>query len=170
LAESSGEERARIFVQDLVVTQLYGLDINELWNPADSVGNLTDILKREGKAEPEFRLIKHSGQNSVLAVYYVGVYSDKNFIAEGKFTIMFIHSNWGYTIILHTGAGESLEIAKEMAAREALKQLFHTEDSMKALPFGRQLNNIQSKIVQLENQPNLPLSKWISEKVTSAVH
>nr|CAG4640385.1 EOG090X0DYO [Daphnia pulex]SVE85142.1 EOG090X0DYO [Daphnia pulex] len=150
LAESSGEERARIFVQDLVVTQLYGLDINELWNPADPVGNLTDILKREGKAEPEFRLIKHSGQNSVLAVYYVGVYSDKNFIAEG--------------------AGESLEIAKEMAAREALKQLFHTEDSMKALPFGRQLKNIQSKIVQLENQPNLPLSKWISEKVTSAVH
>jgi hypothetical protein len=47
LAESSGEERARIFVKDLVVTQLYGLDINELWNPADPVGNLTDILKCE---------------------------------------------------------------------------------------------------------------------------
>nr|CAH0100667.1 unnamed protein product [Daphnia galeata] len=150
LAESSGEERARIFVQDLVVTQLYGLDINELWNPADPVGNLTAILKREGKAEPDFRLIKQSGSNSILAVYYVGVYSDKNFIAEG--------------------AGESLEIAKEMAAREALKHFFHTEDSMKALPFGRQLKDIQSKIAQLENQPNLPLSKWISDKVTSAVH
>jgi hypothetical protein len=58
LAENSGEERARIFVQDLVVTQLYGLDINQLWNLADPIGNLTDILKRQGKAEPEFRLIK----------------------------------------------------------------------------------------------------------------
>lgn len=93
LAESSGEERARIFVQDLVVTQLYGLDINELWNPADPVGNLTAILKREGKAEPDFRLIKQSGSNSILAVYYVGVYSDKNFIAEGNFTFLLIHLN-----------------------------------------------------------------------------
>nr|SVE74453.1 EOG090X0DYO [Daphnia barbata] len=150
LAESSGEECARIFVQDLVVTQLYGQDVNELWNPADPVGNLTAILKREEKAEPEFRLIRQAGSNSILAVYYVGVYSDKNFIAEG--------------------AGESLEIAKDMAAREALKHFFHTEDSMRALPFGRQLKDIQSKIAELENQPNLPLSKWISNKVTSVVH
>nr|SVE76031.1 EOG090X0DYO [Daphnia hispanica] len=150
LAESSGEERARIFVQDLVVTQLYGQDVNELWNPADPIGNLTAILKREGKAEPEFRLIRQAGSNSVLAVYYVGIYSDKNFISEG--------------------AGESLEIAKDMAAREALKHFFHTEDSMRALPFGRQLKNIQAKITQLENKPNLPLSKWISEKVVSVVH
>nr|SVE77263.1 EOG090X0DYO [Daphnia lumholtzi]SVE77875.1 EOG090X0DYO [Daphnia lumholtzi]SVE78505.1 EOG090X0DYO [Daphnia lumholtzi] len=150
LAESSGEERARVFVQDLVVTQLYGQDVNELWNPVDPVGNLTAILKREGKAEPEFRLIRQSGSSSILAVYYVGVYSDKNFISEG--------------------AGESLEVAKEMAAREALKKLFHTEDSMRALPFGRQLKNIQSKIAQLENQPNVQLSEWISKKVMSAVH
>jgi hypothetical protein len=67
-----------------------------------------------------------------------------------------------HKIILHAGVGESLEIAKEMAAREALKHFFHTEDSMKALPFGNQLKNIQSKIAQLENQPNLPLSKRIS--------
>nr|SVE81592.1 EOG090X0DYO [Daphnia magna] len=150
LAESSGEERARIFVQDLVVTQLYGQDVNELWNPVDPVGNLTAILKREGKAEPEFRLIRQAGSNSILGVYYVGLYSDKNFISEG--------------------AGESLEVAKEMAAREALKKFFRTEDSMRALPFGRQLKNIQSKIAQLENQPNIPLSEWISEKVMSAVH
>lgn len=84
MAESSGEERARIFVQDLVVTQLYGQDVNELWNPVDPVGNLTAILKREGKAEPEFRLIRQAGSNSILGVNYVGLYSDKNFISEGK--------------------------------------------------------------------------------------
>ncbi len=61
--------------------------------------------------------------------------------------------------------GESLEVAQELAAREALKSFFHTDDSMRALPFGRQLKNIQSKITQLENQPNLPLSQWTSNKV-----
>lgn len=170
MAESSGEERARIFVQDVVVTQLYGQDVNELWNPVDPIGNLTAILKREGKAEPEFRLIRQAGSNSILAVYYVGVYSDKAFIAEGKFTFHVYIKVGFHKVIYDTGAGESLEVAKEMAAREALKHFFHTEDSMRALPFGRQLKNIQSKIAQLENQPNLPLSKWISEKVTSVGH
>nr|CAG4637367.1 EOG090X0DYO [Ceriodaphnia reticulata]SVE73203.1 EOG090X0DYO [Ceriodaphnia reticulata] len=147
LADSTGEERARIFVQDLVVTQLYNQDVNELWNPQNPVENLTAILKREGKGEPEFRLIRQTGANSILAVYNVAVYSDKNFIAES--------------------AGESLEVAQELAAREALKTFFHTDDSMRALPFGRQLKNIQSKIAQLENQPNVPLSKWTSAKVTN---
>lgn len=52
-----------------------------------------------------------------------------------------------------------------MAARDALKRLFNTENSMNALPFGRQLKNIQSKIAQFELRPNLPLSQWTTEKV-----
>ncbi len=83
--------KARIFVQDLVVTQLYSQDINELWNPQDPVGNLTAILKREGKGEPEFRLIRQTGINSILAVYHVAIYSDKNFIAEGNIEISASH-------------------------------------------------------------------------------
>nr|CAG4635076.1 EOG090X0DYO [Alona affinis] len=146
LEKSSGEERARTFVQDMILPQLYGKDVNELWNVANPVGTLASILKREGKAEPEFRLTKHTGSNTILAVYHVGVYSDKNFIAEG--------------------AGESIEIAQEMAAREALKRFFNTEDSAKALPFGRQLKAIQAKVVKLENQPNIPLSEWASGKVS----
>lgn len=85
LCESSGIERARLFVQDLVITQLYGQDLNELWNPVDPVGILTAILKREAKGEPEFRLIRQVGSKSILAVYHVGIYSDKKFIAEGNF-------------------------------------------------------------------------------------
>nr|CAG4649700.1 EOG090X0DYO [Scapholeberis mucronata]SVE93891.1 EOG090X0DYO [Scapholeberis mucronata] len=150
LKESSGEERARLFVQDLIVTQIYGRDVNELWNPKDPIGILTSILKREGKGEPEFRIIRQTATNTILAVYHVGVYSDKNFIAEG--------------------GGESVEIAQDMAARDALKRFFHTDDAMKALPFGRQLKSIQSKIAELENQPNLPLSQWSLEKVASTAH
>nr|CAG4642056.1 EOG090X0DYO [Eurycercus lamellatus] len=147
VSESSGEEKARIFVQDFILTQLYGKDVNELWNPTDPTGILAKILEREGKPEPEFRLIRHTGSNTILAVYHVGVYSDKNFIAEG--------------------AGESVEIAQEMASREALKRFFHTEDSMRALPFGRQLAAIQSKVVKLENHPNISLNEWTSDKTSS---
>lgn len=93
MAESSGEEKARIFVQDMIITQLYGQDVNELWNPKDPVGILTAILKREGKGEPEFRLIKHTGSNSILAVYHVGIYSDKNFVAEGNIRYLKLYEN-----------------------------------------------------------------------------
>jgi len=83
LEESSGEEKARIFVQDLIITQLYGKDVNELWNPLNPAGILASILEREGKAEPEFRLIRHAGSKTILAVYHVAVYCDKVYIAEG---------------------------------------------------------------------------------------
>ena len=83
MKESSGEEKARIFVQDFVITQLYGQEVNEIWNPFDPVGILASILKRENRSEPEFRLIRKAGANSVLASYNVGVYCDKIFIAEG---------------------------------------------------------------------------------------
>ena len=83
LKSSSGEERARIFVQDLLLTQLYGKDINELWNPRNPVKILSEILQRDGKGEPEFRLIRQAGPNTILAVYHVGIYCKKNFIAAG---------------------------------------------------------------------------------------
>jgi large subunit ribosomal protein L44 len=67
----------------MLVTMLYGQDVNELWNPIDPVGILAKILKREGRGEPEFRLIRQSGPNTILAAYHVAVYSDKNFVAEG---------------------------------------------------------------------------------------
>lgn len=54
-----------------------------------------------------------------------------------------------------------------MAAREALKSFFHTEDSMRALPFGRQLKDIQSNIVKLEDKQNIPISEWTAEKFTT---
>lgn len=72
----------------MIVTQLYGQDVNELWNPKDPVGILNAILQREGKGEPEFRLIRKAGSNTILAVYHVGIYTDKNFIAEGNILIL----------------------------------------------------------------------------------
>ena len=73
-------------------------------------------------------------------------------------------------VFVSLGSGESLEIAQEMAAREALKKFFETEDSMKALPFGRQLKAVQSKVVKLEHRPNVPLNEWSLAKVSSLAH
>jgi len=140
LEMSSGLERARMFVQDLVLSQLHGKDINELWNPMDPLGILNNILKSNGMSGSELRLLRQAGANSLLAVYHVGVYSNKKLIASG--------------------AGESLEIAQEMAARNGLKSFFHTDDSMRALPFGRQLQKSQKKMTQHENSPNVSLHEW----------
>jgi large subunit ribosomal protein L44 len=85
LAESSGEDRAREFVRDFILTQLAGRDINEFWEIKDPMATLTDILKRDGRGEPEPRLINESGRNTILASYQVAVYSDKQFIGVGKF-------------------------------------------------------------------------------------
>jgi len=85
LAESSGENRAREFVRDFVLTQLAGRDVNEFWEVKDPMGTLTDILKRDGRGEPEPRLVNECGRNTVLASYQVAVYSDKQFIGIGRF-------------------------------------------------------------------------------------
>lgn len=69
-------------------------------------------------------------------------------------------------IIPPLGAGESIETAQEMAARDGLKRLFHTEDCMKALPFGRQLANIQKRIIESEKRANVSLNEWTSSKAT----
>lgn len=85
LAESSGENRAREFVRDFVLTQLAGRDVNDFWEVKDPMGTLTDILKRDGRGEPEPRLVNECGRNTILASYQVAVYSDKQFIGIGKF-------------------------------------------------------------------------------------
>lgn len=114
LLESSGEERAAHFVRDFVITQLNGQDVNEYFTIEDPWSMLADIVKKEGGTlEP--RLIGEAGRNTLLACYRVGLYVDKKMVSSGF--------------------GESVAIAKEMAAREALKKIFGTEDHMKPIDF-----------------------------------
>ncbi|KAI5642588.1 hypothetical protein NE865_05355 [Phthorimaea operculella] len=114
LLRSSGDERAAHFVRDFVITQLNGQDVNEFWHIEDPWATLTGILAKEG-VEVEPRLIAEVGRNTLLACYRVGLYIDKQMISAGF--------------------GESVPIAKEMAAREALKKIFGTEDHMKPINF-----------------------------------
>jgi len=45
-------------------------------------------------------------------------------------------------------AGETSEIAEEMAALDALRRLYKFEDSSKPLPFGRQLQDVIPKMIK----------------------
>ncbi|GLV32064.1 mitochondrial ribosomal protein L44 [Carabus blaptoides fortunei] len=110
LAHSSGATRANEFVQDFVVLrQLADQDVNALWHIEKPMEMLSQLLK----CTPEPRLCNHSGGNTILAAYQVGLYLDKQCVGLG----------WG----------ESIDIAIEMAARDGLKRLFGTTDSMPPL-------------------------------------
>ncbi|KAL0818305.1 hypothetical protein ABMA28_008791 [Loxostege sticticalis] len=114
LLQSSGEEKAAHFVRDFVVTQIQGKDVNEYWTIEDPWGMLTGLLAKDNTTvEP--RLIGETGKNTLLACYRVGLYMDKKMISSGF--------------------GETVATAKEMAAREALKKIFGTEDHMKPINF-----------------------------------
>ncbi|CAH0713713.1 unnamed protein product, partial [Brenthis ino] len=114
LIQSSGEEQAAHFVRDFVITQLQDKDVNEFWHLEDPWAILKDLLAKTN-SELEPRLIGEVGKNTLLACYRVGLYLDKK--------------------MLSSGFGETVEIAKEMAAREALKKIFGTQENMHPINF-----------------------------------
>ncbi|XP_045503762.1 39S ribosomal protein L44, mitochondrial [Colias croceus] len=114
LYESSGEEKTAHFVRDFVITQLQGQDVNEFWHIEDPWEMLSGFISKTG-ATLEPRLIGEVGKGTLLACYRVGLYVDKK--------------------MLSAGFGETIATAKEMAAREALKKIFGTEDTMHPINF-----------------------------------
>nr|XP_026489072.1 39S ribosomal protein L44, mitochondrial [Vanessa tameamea] len=119
LLQSSGDEQTGHFVRDFVITQLQGQDVNDYWHIEDPWTMLTDLISKTG-SELEPRLIGEVGKNTLLACYRVGLYLDKK--------------------MLSSGFGETVATAKEMAAREALKKIFATEENM--YPINFKLNGI----------------------------
>ncbi|KAH9505575.1 39S ribosomal protein L44, mitochondrial [Bulinus truncatus] len=122
LSKDQGQEQAERFVRDFVLPQLVSKDINELWEVVNPMGLLTAVLSLVGKGLPEPRLLWKSGSKTIMSVYWVGIYSDKRLLAKSP--------------------GETLPIAEEMAAREALKKLMKTEDSRSPLILGRMADNL----------------------------
>ncbi|XP_078420279.1 large ribosomal subunit protein mL44 [Cetorhinus maximus] len=109
LLESSGPERASLFIRDFLISQLIGKDLFEIWPLVNPMGLLVEELKRRKMSLPESRLTRQSGASTVLPVYFVGLYSDKQLIAEGP--------------------GETVLSAEEEAARVALRKIYgYTEN------------------------------------------
>jgi len=106
--------RAELFIRDIIIVQLVGKDLTHLWDIQLPMRMLSHILKNQGRGEPEPRLLWQQGPKTLLASFTVGIYSDKQLVGE--------HS------------GESVEIAEEMAARDALRTLFKLDVSHFVLP------------------------------------
>jgi len=74
--------RAGMFVLDFLVTQLVGVDVMEMWQLTNPMALLAALLKEAGRPEPESRLLWTDGQNTIMSVYYVGIYVDKKLIGK----------------------------------------------------------------------------------------
>uniref|UniRef100_A0A1B6DW47 Large ribosomal subunit protein mL44 n=1 Tax=Clastoptera arizonana TaxID=38151 RepID=A0A1B6DW47_9HEMI len=140
LQQSSGEERANNFIRDFIITYLSGKDINELWTLSNPFLVLSNIYNRDGKAPIEPRIIAQAGRNTILAAFQIGIYSNKKLIG--------------------VGFGESIEIAKEMAARDSLKRLFKTTIGDKPIPY-----NLELSLNSRKTLVNLSIQEWCEKNI-----
>lgn len=127
--------RADKFVTDIIATQLAGKDINDIWSLTDPMKTLTNILTASGLSPPESRLLWQTGPVTVLSSHMVGVFCNKEIIGHSP--------------------GESIEIAEEMAARDALRNIFNTSDARAPLPFGQEASG--------NDNPNIALAEFTVE-------
>lgn len=84
LEQSSGMEKAFLFVRDFICTQLNQKDILDLWPIEEPEILLKEVCQANNMALPEPRLLGDCGKNTVLAAYHVGLYSNKKLIGKGK--------------------------------------------------------------------------------------
>ncbi|RZC40427.1 39S ribosomal protein L44, mitochondrial [Asbolus verrucosus] len=106
LTMSQDLKRAQLFVKDFLLSQLTGKDIYDIWNPDKPLEYLKSLLQQKGIDEIEPRLCNQSATNTILANYQVGLYNNRK--------------------LLGIGWGESIEIAKETAALDAIQRI-HNE-------------------------------------------
>ncbi|XP_017347125.1 39S ribosomal protein L44, mitochondrial [Ictalurus punctatus] len=128
LEQSSGSERAGLFIRDFLVTQLIGKDLFDMWKVVNPMGILVEELSRRGASLPEPRLIQSSGASTVLPLYFVGLYCDKKLLAHGP--------------------GETLSAAEEEAARVALRKLFGYTENRKPLDFSTKQEQPETSAVK----------------------
>ncbi|KFM66328.1 39S ribosomal protein L44, mitochondrial, partial [Stegodyphus mimosarum] len=122
ISSEDGVARAENFVLDFICPQLIAKDVFEIWDLEDPLSLLNSILRNNGCEPSESRLIFESGRNTLEAIYHVGLYSNKEFLGRGP--------------------GETLAIAEEMAAYDALRRLFRVAEHEKPLPFGLKCTEI----------------------------
>ncbi|XP_068157530.1 large ribosomal subunit protein mL44 [Drosophila tropicalis] len=126
LSDSSGVERAFVFIRDFICTQLNQKDLLEIWTPVEPFKLLKDACQQRQWSEPEPRLQGDCGKNTVLAAYQVGIYSNRQMLGKGF--------------------GETVQTAKEMAAIDALQTLFDLHDNRRTFDFSL---HVETKNVRL---------------------
>ncbi|EFO96590.1 hypothetical protein CRE_29195 [Caenorhabditis remanei] len=136
LAGIFSDEKVKNLVIDFIVPQLVDIDFADIYPLADPLAVLTDLLKAEGVTEIEPRLLRSAGENSAEPIFVVAIYADKQ-------------KNVGQS------AGESVTIAIDMAAREALLRLWNIT-SDRVLFFGDRAASVP---LEKYSEPNYSLTK-----------
>ena len=134
---------------EVCASQLHGQVISDIWDVESPNQVLTQVLANCGKTEPEYRLLWVNGQDTVLACYHIGAYCDSELIGQSP--------------------GETVEIAQDMAARDALKKLFRFDEASRPVMFETK-NIVKSDPVAginnlLKFQPNMAIKDWSIDKV-----
>ncbi|KAJ1359803.1 39S ribosomal protein L44, mitochondrial [Parelaphostrongylus tenuis] len=105
LLAALGEKHAKTLVIDIVIPQIIDIDFADVYPLRQPLAVLTDLLVGQGAKEIEPRILRSAGTISAQPVYVVGIYKDKS-------------------ELVGQSAGETLEVAVDMAAREGLLRLW----------------------------------------------
>jgi len=130
-------EHASKFVRDILIARLVDKDLMEIWCPDDAFEILNDILDREHRELAEPRIIAQTGVNTLIPVYRIGIYSNRE--------------------LLGTGFGETIEEAQHVAALNALMNMFGLLDSSSPIRCDIKIDDSGAK--------NLPLKEWSRNNV-----
>ncbi|XP_054155229.1 39S ribosomal protein L44, mitochondrial-like, partial [Oppia nitens] len=137
IAEDNGVKKANNFVLDFILTYILNKDVLEIWQIPNPKFQLRNILNRQQLSEPEYRLLRESASGTIEACYVVGIYVDKQLIGSAP--------------------GETIELAKQMADLDALRNLFHLKTSQMLFKFGPKAYDIDLSQTKRES---LYLSEW----------
>ena len=85
-------------------------------------------------------MIWATGVSSALSTYIVGVYSNKEFLGKSNKSISFSNSDT-MNVLFVLGAGATISVAEEMAARDALRRWFETDEQRAPIPFDKLYKN-----------------------------
>ncbi|KAI1291810.1 39S ribosomal protein L44, mitochondrial [Halotydeus destructor] len=135
IANENGNEQAHKFITDLIMPYIQDQPILELWNIEFPREVLRTILKNDQLPVYEPRLIRETGRNTIFPCFGIGLYVNKELIGSG--------------------AGETLEIAEEMAAYNALERLFGIRPNDFVLKFGPKVHSLKYSEAE-----NAPISDW----------
>ncbi|CAB3365351.1 Hypothetical predicted protein [Cloeon dipterum] len=112
LSRSSNAERTGGFIRDFVLTQLAENSISDFYIPNKAWETLASLIPGV-----DARLANQEGQGTIMAAYRVAIFdSKKNFLGEGF--------------------GETVKVAREMAAVDVLNKVFEIDESCSPLPLG----------------------------------
>lgn len=112
-----GLDRARRFIVDIVITYLNDKDVlDDVWNIPNPREALNLVLANSQLPSYEPRIMFQTGINTIESCHIVGLYTNQKFLGSS--------------------AGETLPIAEECAALDALQRMFDLTDNRRPLIYG----------------------------------